>query len=578
MAIGRTHALLGNVGTPIQANDVPVVSAAEWHSLTDYLSGACEDRSQRNDASLLVWTRGFAEYGGKLALTDAANYRLLQRALSVGIRSNAFIALCEYCKDALFDELGRPLNLITFGEPLGLYFKYIRLLKRRGRFTQALGLLCLLGTQSFDEAQPQERRLNEARVLLTVAKALGSHQSRQEQCLLLARLACRRAEALRHIDELNVPASSAWLRSVDAICRYEFELKVLYEGKESIDPDVALFTRWQEAADLDLALGNRPSRAEFSRTAALFSVAKTSTDRARYRKEFLSLLKCLSRGNFDARGLSIRHIQYARILLDVGAVEDAQEQAQAALKFAELVCDWNSTSRALLLQAESIASQVTGTRGIDFQHVSSLLERGKYTLKNLEEQPLPLLLSYCRDQARQYLLIGDTRRAIMALEEALSHVSDLRRALHVEQEQLGDRRARARRRDDSPWQFLLAGMLTERENFNMRLSLVGDWKLLSQTQENLTETLKTANQIAHRRAVYEGSAGRADSLRIAIYHNIKNVLAEAFKNLCEEVSTVTNTTPEQMEPLLNAIHTVEDLSSAIIRFLALKCSATAAVA
>ncbi len=300
-------------------------------------------------------------------------------------------------------------------------------------------------------------------------------------------------------------------------------------------------------------MGNRPSRVEFARLAVLASTAPSQQDRHKYRLMFLGMLKNLSERSTDRRGLSIRHAQYCHMLLSFGMLDEAHEHATIALRYAEMVCDWQSISRALQLRSECLVSPHYD-RTIDQAKVTALLERGKRTLNKLEEPPLQLLLDYCRDQARQYLLVGEAKMAIQAVEEALDYVTSLRNSLHLEQYFATHRQPQQTEYNSFEWQTRLTTILTRSERIRMRSSLGGDWQLLSHTQDDLIKTLKTANNIMYRNSIYFQSFSRASYLRSMIYHNVQNVVSEVFRGLDERVSQLqASSTPYLDMSILNAL-------------------------
>lgn len=531
--------------SPVQFDDVPLLPRSSWIALTDdMVSSARNGASGPRDMRALLWLRGAASYAEEQMLSGLPGFSLVHEAMSVGIRSGAFPAVCDACDLLLTGESSPSLD-----KRLDLYFKYVRLLKRRGRFTEALQLLGAASVELAATNEISDRRLWEARILLSAAKALGSHQSRLEQSCVLARLALRRAEGMMAQFPDARDVQNTWLRSVDAASNLSFELRSRTGNTEGLAVTSSLFKQWRRAAELDEALGNRPSRVAFARLNALDLVARNARERSKYRKQFFSALKKLSAGPIDRRGLAVRHAQYARIALRAGLFEEASRHADIALNCAELVCDWQSISRTLLLKAEVLVA----SKKFDQSLVQSLLSRGKRTLEKLEEPPLELLLSYSQDQARQYLLIGETAEAIRAIEEALADISKLRKALQQEQYLLRHSVAKSRAPVPAPWHRELQVLLSERERIRLNTSLGGDWELLSHSQEMLIDKLKTANQISTRHSNCVHSARRASYLRRAIYHTMENVVGKAFDGLYKSVDQEGQNATDRVQ-ILNAIH------------------------
>lgn len=516
--------------SPLQFDAVHEPGRAGWNALQDALN----ERSlspqvwQDHDALILIWLRGLVTHRAPGAPVHG---RLLNKALSVGLRTNAFDAIVDACRRLGID--GAPAGLPDAGLALDIpvQLKFARLLKRQGRFSEALEVLARV-SQNLHRPSPELGLLvDRGNVLYAAAKSLGSHQSRLDQCVVLARASMRIAEkALRQAqapddDARRLSAEQLWCKSADYLCRQLVAREAGAHPQATSQVKTAL-RLWAKASGIEQGYRNgEAGRATFSLLMAQARMAPDPESRRRYADQFDYHLARLAGANApDQRGLAVRYQHAAEFEANANNMARARHYADIALKHAEISCDWPSIAKTLLLQSRMVYADSALDPTKRVYRSCELIDKARDALERHVEKPIPLLLEYCRQQTQLYLSLGDTRKAIQNIEISRAYMREIHSALTRESwlptPSRGGLAAAA-----GGWSARIASLLSSGERTAMQHGLSGDWDRLIANYSELNELLQRAHEIDQSSRLMLMSASRADFLRKSVIHSVSNLIS-----------------------------------------------------
>lgn len=508
-----------------------------------------------HDALLLLWMRGLPLSPGP---RQASDVRLLSMSLSVGLRSNAFPALVEG-----FAALKTNASLATdwqldSQQELEIHVKYARLLKRKGLFSQSLGVLADLAMTGRKAGTLAPLVCTD--LLHAVAKSLGSHQSRMEQCILLTDFGIERAwqDGIGMALSSKGEAPQNWLaktqtliKTLDFNCRQRWEKCATTPGNK--DALQQVYWRWAQAARMDKEIGKLTSRTNFARLIALTRTSKNPARRELYWTQFEQLLTHLSWGEqvTDRRALAVRFRHAAEIERQYGTRDMANYYAATALRNAEEACDWPSIAKILLLQSELAyaAPNISPPERVDWS--CSLIEQATRALEHQEERPVGLLLEHCRLQTRLYLSLGNTRSAVRSIELSLAYLEEIRKSLRLENWVSSNQ--------PPHWSHGIASLLTPKERGLMQQALTADWDRLISLHNELHDMVDQVNDIGRSAMLVTLSSVRADALRKAVIHTVSNVVTRKLLQDVTDAPTASDNAPLPRSEIKRAIHELESV-------------------
>lgn len=484
------------------------------------------------DARIVLWLSGLTR---ERLFADPERRRLLDTALSCGLRNCSFEFVLERCERLGFHDGFGAIDPADPSHELDARMKHVRLLKRRGSFSQALDVLGTVATALRERPPSASRDLDIAALLYSTGKALGSHQDRSGQAALLCEAAAQRIKrALRAsrdgsrrtvqapTDRIQDRAEQLWARVLDYAARQQLAMA------EEVGDRSAAFARasplWKRAIAFDERRGVTSGRSHFARQAALLASSKTEAERSVALDGFERLLlSLLAARRPDRRGVAIRAGQAAQMYLSCGRSSRAVEFQEISLRAAEDAADWPAMARTLLIAAQ-LTVEARESGDVRWGEAQYLLQRAADTIAKLREPPLPLLFDHCVAEARIALSIGDHNLATDRIAKAIGYVRRMRHALLTEDwsgERIGA----------PEWLKAIAPLLSPRERTTIQARLVRDWERLLQSQDALVDMLRSAHEIENYLGVVAMSAARENLVRSGLTHDLANVVSRRLTEL-----------------------------------------------
>lgn len=514
--------------SPLQFDAIHEPGRAGWTALQDALDERflSQQTWQDHDALILIWLRGLVTHRAPGAPVHG---RLLNKALSVGLRTNAFDAIVDACRRLGVDG-GSPVQPASgLAVDIALQLKFARLLKRQGRFSEALEVLARVSQNLHRRPTELDPLVDGGNVLYAAAKSLGSHQSRLEQCVVLARASMRIAEkALRQAqatDEATVrlSAEQLWCKSADYLCRQLVAREAGMHPRATSQLKTAL-RLWDKASSIERGYRNgEAGRATFSLLMAQARMAPDPETRRHYADQFDYHLARLAGANApDQRGLAVRYQHAAEYEANANNMARARHYADIALKHAEISCDWPSIAKTLLLQSRMVYADSTLDPTERVYRSCELIDKARDALERHVEKPIPLLLEYCRQQTKLYLSLGDARKAIQNIEISRAYMQEIHSALTRESWLPNTSHNPA---PAASWSARIASLLSSRERTAMQHGLSSDWDRLIANYGELNELLQRAHEIDQSSRLVLMSASRADFLRKSVIHSVSNLIS-----------------------------------------------------
>lgn len=490
-----------------------------------------------DDAELLLWLDGVRRED---LAGDRLRQRILARALSCGLRTNAFELVLDRCTRLGFSDAFGTIDAVDPVNEIEHRMKHVRLLKRRGAYNDALSVLGTIASTITTRSASDDLRI---RLLYSVAKSLGSHQSRSGQGQLLCSV------ILSHLRNIVGSTGVTWRQFVQRELRQgtnssirqaeQIWVKVAdYRARLQLPADAtkgeitgrqrrALLSRWNDVVAFEKNHGVKAGRCQFARQAAEFSLACSDEERLQALRAFERLLSVLLDDVMpDQRGVAIRALQAAQMCARTQNWGKADQYARLSLDRAATAADWPVMARALLLQA----SLVVATR----QHSPDswgealyLAQRARTMMERLREPPLQLLFDHCVGEARIALAMADHTLALERIGQAIEHIARMRDDL-LREDWVGAGTG-------SPaWLPPICRLLTPRQRAMMQTLLVADWQRLLNAQDALVELLGSAHELENYLGIAAISAARERLMRSGLAHDVANVVSRHMSILLVE--------------------------------------------
>jgi hypothetical protein len=241
-----------------------------------------------------------------------------------------------------------------------------------------------------------------------------------------------------------------------------------------------------------------------------FQLATRDEERSVFTREFSQTLEELGDDN-DPRGLGVRYGQLMEMQTRLGLLDQAQESAGYALKFARRVSDWRALARNYLRQA-----RLTLVRNQPFAQFEQEMELARSAVARLGDQHPEVEIDIEREFASQLQLRRELQRSHATLQSVTAILDRQERRVLADFEQHS--------RPESEYCPAERSVLGAAEWSRLTAALVLDYRMLS---KQLRVTLEQMSRLAAWSAREQGVEAQlwflADYMA-SVEHRSKNVV------------------------------------------------------
>jgi tetratricopeptide (TPR) repeat protein len=241
-----------------------------------------------------------------------------------------------------------------------------------------------------------------------------------------------------------------------------------------------------------------------------FQLATSEEERHAFAREFAQTLEELGDEN-DPRGLGVRYGQLMEMQTRLGLLDQAQESAGYALRFARRVSDWRALARNYLRQA-----RLTIVRGQPFAQFEQEIELARTAVARLGHQHPEVEIDIERELASQLQSRRELQRSHATLQRITAILDRQERRVLADFENHS--------RPESEYCPAERGVLGTTEWGRLTAALVLDYRMLS---KQLRDTLEQMSRLAAWSAREQGVEAQLWFLgdyMASVWHRSKNVV------------------------------------------------------